>query len=169
MDGVEEVGVKRDCQCPRANHVHGTVEAYGQDGCRCPDCRQAQAASLRRYRRQKAYGRWPDQWDTMHGTLRRLEGLTWMGYTAAELASRLDVNERWVRRMLKRSPDHVIRAATREKVKALYDDLMTRPAPSGRYAKFSRRRAEQLGWPSPWVWDDIDDPAEKPKGMRRAA
>ncbi|MCO4276112.1 hypothetical protein NG701_17055 [Pseudarthrobacter sp. HLT3-5] len=33
--------VKRDCQCPRANHQHGTPIAYVVDKCRCTPCTDA--------------------------------------------------------------------------------------------------------------------------------
>ena len=33
--------VKRDCQCKRASHVHGTRTAYVVDKCRCRPCTDA--------------------------------------------------------------------------------------------------------------------------------
>lgn len=35
---------KRDCQCPRANHTHGTPTAYVIDKCRCTPCTEANTA-----------------------------------------------------------------------------------------------------------------------------
>lgn len=34
-------GIRRDCECPRANHQHGTHLAYFKDGCRCGECSKA--------------------------------------------------------------------------------------------------------------------------------
>lgn len=34
-------GIKKDCTCPRAKHVHGTRVAYVVDGCGCPPCTEA--------------------------------------------------------------------------------------------------------------------------------
>lgn len=50
--------IKRDCQCKRAQHVHGTRTAYVVDKCRCPECREAAVSSERHRRRQVAYGRY---------------------------------------------------------------------------------------------------------------
>lgn len=48
--------IKRDCQCPRANHQHGTHLAYLRDGCRCDECTDAVAADARQRYRREAYG-----------------------------------------------------------------------------------------------------------------
>lgn len=50
--------IKRDCQCKRAKHVHGTRTAYVVDKCRCRPCTDASAAEERRRSRQKLYGRY---------------------------------------------------------------------------------------------------------------
>ncbi|MFI8528472.1 hypothetical protein ACIGB8_28720 [Promicromonospora sukumoe] len=34
---------RRECTCPRANHQHGTPDAYKADGCRCFPCRVAKS------------------------------------------------------------------------------------------------------------------------------
>lgn len=51
-------GVRRDCQCPRARHRHGTKLAYTSDACRCRECRSAHADYMVERNRQVAYGRW---------------------------------------------------------------------------------------------------------------
>lgn len=50
--------IKRDCQCKRANHQHGTRTAYVVDRCRCRACTDASARAESRRRRMKAYGRY---------------------------------------------------------------------------------------------------------------
>jgi hypothetical protein len=41
---VNQERIKRDCQCPRANHTHGTPTAYVVDKCRCTPCTEANTA-----------------------------------------------------------------------------------------------------------------------------
>lgn len=48
----------RPCPHPRANHQHGTLQAYKQDKCKCGPCRDASTAYERHRSQQKAYGRW---------------------------------------------------------------------------------------------------------------
>ena len=50
-------GIKRDCTCPVAKHVHGTRQAYVIDKCRCRPCREAINAVRRQESKDKAYGR----------------------------------------------------------------------------------------------------------------
>lgn len=50
-------GIKRDCQCKQANHVHGTRTAYVVDKCRCRECTAASTAKQRERNRLVAYGR----------------------------------------------------------------------------------------------------------------
>jgi transcriptional regulator with XRE-family HTH domain len=51
-------GVKRDCQCPIANHEHGTRTAYVVDKCRCRPCTDASARAENERSKQKAFGRY---------------------------------------------------------------------------------------------------------------
>lgn len=50
--------IKRDCQCKRAKHVHGTRTAYVVDKCRCRECTDASTQEQRRRNRLQAYGRY---------------------------------------------------------------------------------------------------------------
>lgn len=50
--------VRRDCQHAGTPHQHGNRDSYALDGCRCPDCRRANALTERQRRRETAYGRW---------------------------------------------------------------------------------------------------------------
>lgn len=49
--------ILRDCQCKRAQHVHGTATAYKVDQCRCEACTEANRAAAQRRRRAQLYGR----------------------------------------------------------------------------------------------------------------
>lgn len=46
------------CSHPGSPHRHGSRDAYVVDGCRCAECRRANARSEQDRRRQIAYGRW---------------------------------------------------------------------------------------------------------------
>lgn len=50
--------IKRDCQCKRAQHAHGTRTAYVVDKCRCRECTDASAAEQASRSRLQAYGRY---------------------------------------------------------------------------------------------------------------
>lgn len=53
-----KASIKRDCQCKRATHAHGTRTAYVVDKCRCNDCREAATSYERNRRRKTLYGRY---------------------------------------------------------------------------------------------------------------
>lgn len=82
------------------------------------------------------------------GTVRRIQGLLFMGWGHAEMTRRsgiatanaLHQQGRWVTR------------STHDKIATLYDELAMRPGPSTKAAAFARR----LGYAPPLAWDDID-------------
>lgn len=47
-----------DCQCPRADHVHGTYTMYVVHRCRCDSCRTSAATRKRERNREQLYGRY---------------------------------------------------------------------------------------------------------------
>jgi transposase len=51
-------GEKRDCQCPVAQHVHGTSTAYVVDKCRCRPCTDAATSTNVDREKQKLFGRY---------------------------------------------------------------------------------------------------------------
>lgn len=150
------MGIRRDCQCPRSHHKHGTVDAYTRDRCRCDECGAVQREALRRYRKLKAYGRWPEQWCEPHRITRRLQALAALGYNDQRLARELDVDGAWVRRVLLGETGDVARLATLRKVSEVYDRLSGTPA-QGRWVNYAKRRAARHGWVPPLAWDDIDN------------
>lgn len=50
--------ITRDCQCKRAQHIHGTRTAYVVDKCRCRPCTDASAKEQSTRSRLQAYGRY---------------------------------------------------------------------------------------------------------------
>lgn len=48
---------RRECDCPRVKHEHGTRSSYVTCKCRCDECREAARKDARQYEKQIAYGR----------------------------------------------------------------------------------------------------------------
>jgi transcriptional regulator with XRE-family HTH domain len=120
---------------------------------------------MRRRHRLMAYGRWQPLADAA-GTRRRVEALTYGGWSLTRLAGRLG----WSRQVLqhKMRSAHVS-SASAAKVRALYDELWDQAPPEGtkdekRAATMARRYARDHGWVPPLAWDDddLDDPAAVP-------
>ena len=137
---------------------HGTLNTY-KAGCRCEDCRWANARydKQRRYERLQGHTRLIDA----TGTRRRLLALGVMRWPRDNLAARLGKDPRQIRLFI--TTLHV-RATTADKVTALYDELAMIPGPGHRNVEvWARRRG---GYP-PLAWDDetIDDPKAKPQGL----
>ena len=147
-------------------YKHGPDE-HGNPGkgCRCARCREACAGYDSRRSRLIAYGRWEYPVDAA-GTRRRLQALTFNGWSLTALAGRYGCTLKAVRKMLAYERVSVATAAA---VRALYDELWDEPPPEGtpferRAATMARRYARERGWVPPLAWDDdeIDDPAAVP-------
>lgn len=154
----------------RRRHKHGPDE-HGNPGkgCCCTPCREASNAYDRHRHRLIAYGRWQPRADAA-GTRRRIQALTWNGWSLTRLAARLG----WSRQGLqdKMRSAHVS-AASAAKVRTLYRELWNQVPPEGapadrRAAAMARRYARGHRWAPPAAWDDdpgphcIDDPAAVP-------
>lgn len=95
---------------------------------------------------------------------RRLHALAAVGWTLDELAARSGVRFSTLAAIRAGSTTRV-GVALAVKVAALFDELGMVPGPS----QAARDHAVAAGWVSALAWDDIDDPAERPKlGRRRA-
>lgn len=139
------------CAAPR----HGTVSAYQRVGCRCADARQA----ARLYSKRRRLGRPEVRRLDATGTQRRVHALMALGHTAQTVGAAAGMSAFQVQQTTRRrwvSP----RTATR--IAAAYDRLCGTRGTS----QVTRRRAVWLGWAPPLAWEDIDDPAERPKGVR---
>jgi hypothetical protein len=155
--------------------AHGTPSCYRQgpdepgtlaDGCRCTQCRAANAAQKRHRTRMIAYGRWEGQVDAT-GTQRRLQALIWNGWSMGLLAGRLGCARSVIRRRLLVFTR--VYPAAAEEVRVLYDGLWDQAPPEGtprekRAATMARRYARENGFAPPLAWDDdtIDDPDASP-------
>lgn len=99
----------------------------------------------------------PDRWAVPSiGTHRRLRALGAIGYTRQHIAQHLGLTKGAVDQWLE-SPR--VSTTTRDKVKALFDELSLTPGPSDA----ARRRARYFGSAPPLAWDDIDDPDAQPQ------
>lgn len=165
VEGSIVTRVKRDCQCPRARHVHGTTRAYQSDGCRCDECREACRIAENARRRAVAYGRWHHPEDPI-GTTRRLQALFCLGWSGEDLASRIGMARSSFGRLLHGRTTKV-QGRVADSVRAVYDELWDKrpPEPTGAPGwtpDAIRALARSRGWFPPLAWDDIDDPNEHP-------
>lgn len=163
--------IKRDCQCPIANHRHGTREAYLDDDCRCDECRGANAALARAYRRARAERRWNggSAWVDPTGTRRRMQALAASGWSAAQLAEHFGMTDSAVYFLKNKLSDRCL-AQTADKVRRVYDELW-HVTPTGNAVGRTQLWASRAGFVEPWRWEgvDIDDPAAEPLTLEAPA
>ncbi|SEN87898.1 hypothetical protein [Nonomuraea pusilla] len=105
------------------------------------------------------------------GTRRRLQALMYAGWSANTLADMVGLERLAIRKLMDRPR---VRVFTARAVRKVFADLCNRMPPcEARYERASvtraQRHARAQGWAPAMAWDDIDDPREKPKGIRREA
>lgn len=95
------------------------------------------------------------------GTRRRLQALSYLGWTSRDLAGRMGHRDHSVVLDIVNGVSATVRRDTATKVARLYDELWDQPGPSTRTAAWARRN----GWVPPLAWDDdrIDDPNHEPQ------
>lgn len=91
------------------------------------------------------------------GASRRVQGLSWMGWSLQEQADRVGMylQQVW---QISRSRQSMITVATDRTFRGLFEQLSATRGPSTR----SHNAAVRSGWVPPLAWDDIDDPDEVP-------
>lgn len=115
----------------------------------------------------------PDGWVPAAGTRRRVQALAVRGWPLPTLATYCDVPiDTWQR--LTRCPEGArVTVSTARQVADVFKRLSrVEPSTSGVPAHTAARMrtlAVGKGWVSSAAWDDIDDPSERPKGLRREA
>lgn len=147
-------------QCP-PDHKHAlTTTCYIHHKCRCAPCVSSRQARRQRplWEARRLEGK-PVQVSAL-GSLRRLQALAFMGWSAQEIAARYGSH---YRPLLKIRDGHRVRVAerTHRMVAAAFRDLAMTEAP-GHSGRVTRGRALARGWHGPLAWDDIDNPAEQP-------
>jgi hypothetical protein len=162
--------VKRDCVCPKAQHAHGTVQAYVMDRCRCADCRAANALRKSKSHRRIAYGRKAPASVPGIGTRRRLQALATKGWSLRYISQLMGVSLDRAWQLAVGMDGENVSVANAERVARVYEELWNKEAPrrtKGERVVYVRtvNRARQNGWAPPAAWDDIDDPEEQPQGL----
>ena len=139
---------------------HGQLAGY-VTGCRCDPCRAAST----RYEKRLAVDHHAGRYRTIDatGTRRRIEALRYLGWTGVDIGREIGVTYGCIYQWGKRPR---IYRTSAEKVDAAFRRLSLLPPPTGYLADRERRRARRLGFVSALAWDDLDDPAEQPKGLR---
>lgn len=101
------------------------------------------------------------------GTARRVQALVARGWSGSRIAGRLGVERSNFTAVM--NGTHLVTVATREAVRALYDELWDVAPPEDNHrdriaATRARRLAQRRGWVPPLAWDDetIDDPTARP-------
>lgn len=141
---------------------HGDVNAYRTYGCKCPEAIQAGTRYRTLLRLDHLHGIRHTVDAT--GTQRRLQALTAIGWSDADLGARLGITRSGLYMLRSREQVYL---ATRRQVAGLYEQLAETPGGSSR----AINRARRNGWLEPKWWDSdlIDDPAYTPptKDRRR--
>jgi transcriptional regulator with XRE-family HTH domain len=134
------------------------------------DARQAararQAAIHQRYKKRRYAARGASLQIPATGTRRRLQALARLGYTGTDIATHLGVSPARVSQLMRgnRSGKYVM-VETAAAVAGVFEQLcMT--IPQGWTHDRARRQAEANGWPPPLAWNNIDNPDERPHGVR---
>jgi hypothetical protein len=98
------------------------------------------------------------------GTTRRLQALAAAGWPVTWTARQIDTPGATLRDLANGRHARV-NPAVAEAVTAVFRDHCMRPGPSA----YARTIATRNGWATALAWDDIDDPSERPRGLRKAA
>lgn len=132
---------------------HGTDAGYNA-GCREACCRAAHARARKRDRCV------PNPHVPSIGTVRRVQALSRLGWSFAELSRRLGHDRTYLSKVM---DEAMVEAHTALKVAEMYAELSmtwcTSPTASRTAAE-----ARTKGYPPPLAWDRIDDPNESPAG-----
>lgn len=103
------------------------------------------------------------------GTMRRLQALMTLGYSAGYLGTHLGIDKTNMLRFV--HGKHQVTLRTARKVAALYEQLSATPRKAttpGEASTITRTKkyAQKRGYAPPLAWDNIDDPTETPQGIR---
>jgi len=98
------------------------------------------------------------------GYRRRVQALWRLGWPSHLIAEEAGVGVGTIHRLM-REKTATVRTRTAKRLDAAYERLSMTPGPSA----VSVGRATREGHPPPLAWNDIDDPTERPRGVRRDA
>lgn len=111
----------------------------------------------------------PDNADVLStGTARRLQALTAMGYTSAELCRVSGYKRRQLSQVIHGHSVCVLASSARRVDEAFRTMQLVPPLPSER-SRRAQNRAQKYGWVVPMAWDeeDIDNPFATPRVANR--
>lgn len=138
---------------------HGVYSTYTYRGCRCGECRHAAMTARKQWRLRSHENGGPLLVDST-GTVRRVQALMVMGWPIRVIAEAAGVRPSVLRTFVY-TPGDTINTARADAIRAVFDRLCMTPGP----AKATATRARRKGWAPPLSWNNIDDPAEQPKGI----
>lgn len=97
--------------------------------------------------------------------LRRVQAMSYRGFTAADIAKLCDLSDHVIRELLK--GDHeVIEWRSANRIRAGFIHSLTLSDPEGAHADRTRKDARKRGYLPAGVWDDIDDPDCEPDSLQ---
>jgi len=105
------------------------------------------------------------------GARRRVQALIAIGYSREEIMRQTGYSKHPLRALLNGQNEYVL-ASTHHAIEKAFNRLCMKPR-AGKTPQEksliarSRNEAARMGWPPPLAWNDIDDPNEKPRGVRR--
>lgn len=145
---------------------HGTVAGYSQHIRSrvepCEPCRRAQMRYSKGWKLRNLDGARATR--PAIGSQRRVRALMRIGWSTNQIADRSGIGMGTVSRIANGTTPRLSRAVA-DAVAALFEELSLTHGPADVVA----RRAAARGWAPPLAWDDIDNPDEKPQGVRRRA
>lgn len=139
---------------------HGTDNAYVNHRCRSPEAREAHR--VERKRRELRLIEEGSQRVSTLGSMRRLQALAFMCYGVKILGAETGLSTRHVWQV-RRGDFPVMLKTTHIAIADAFERLSAHVGPEPKAGLYARR----IGWAPPLAWDDIDDPAEQPKGLRK--
>lgn len=107
-----------------------------------------------------------DGW-TYVGIVRRLRALHRIGWSSRALAPEVGCTVEVLRKLTAGGCRDFITHQVGEAIVDTYARLHMTPIRTGRGPSRAINRAVAEGWPPPLAWDNIDDPDERPEGLRR--
>jgi len=125
----------------------------------------ARAATLRRRRNHVYLTGGQGTTVSSLGARRRVQALCALGYTLADLAT---ISGTSLSRFSQVARGHnpTVYLDTDARIRALYDRLSGQPPRPTWVTARARRLAIAKGWAPPLAWDNIDNPDERPQGVR---
>lgn len=145
-------------------HVHSRTGAPIDDADSC-GCRRANARYENERRLKVLQGR-PRIVPTL-GLRRRVQALQWSGWTLQAVAN--EAGWRWAQSVDQVLIRETCNARSAARIVAAYEKLSRLTPPDTHGTKIARSVARRNGYAPAAAWDDFDNPAENPKGVRDAA